>query len=173
MLLALMRLWDRNKNAIRITKVVHTLREVEGVVKVLAAHRVRGNWPGELEMMTADLQSLADEVLRLANRYMEGGSHNAAFKKLERLRDERLAHRQLAPTAVTAGTDLEREIDEFYRDTGKIIGKLSVLVNAMGYDPEQSAEVYRHYARFFWAAARGERTEGHPNYLPPPHGFGQ
>jgi hypothetical protein len=165
MLLALMRLWDRNKRAIRITWVVATLRDAEGVVNALAADRVRGNWPGALEMMTADLQKLADEVVLLANKYMEGGSHNAAFRQLERLRDERLAHRQLTPTAVVAGTDLDEEgIDACYRDTGKIIQKLSSLVNAMGYDPEQSAEVYRHYARFFWAAARGEQTEGHPNY---------
>jgi hypothetical protein len=95
MLLALMRLWDRNKQAIRITWVVAALREDKGLVPAIAAERVPGNWPGELEMFTKDLQKLADEVLLLANKYLQGGSHNEAFKKLERLRDEYLAHRQL------------------------------------------------------------------------------
>jgi AbiU2 len=60
MWLALMRLWDRNRQAIRITWVVATLREEKGVVDALAADRVRGNWPGDLEMMTRDLQTVAD-----------------------------------------------------------------------------------------------------------------
>jgi hypothetical protein len=170
MLLALMRLWDRNRDAIRITWVVTKLSEKKGLIDALAAHRVRGSsWPGTLEMMTRDLQKLADEVLLLARKYMEGGSHNATFKKLERLRDEHLAHRQLTPTPIEAGTDLDRkESDEVFHDTGTIIKTLNSLVNAVCSDPEGSAGVYRHYAQFFWAAARGEMTEGHPNYRPPP-----
>jgi AbiU2 len=46
MLLALMRLWDRNKQAICITWVVATLGEEKDLVPALTADRVRGNWPG-------------------------------------------------------------------------------------------------------------------------------
>jgi hypothetical protein len=28
-------------------------------------------------------------------------------------------------------------------------------------------DVYRYHASFFWAAVRGERSEGHPNYRAP------
>jgi hypothetical protein len=30
----------------------------------------------------------------------------------------------------------------------------------------EAADVYAHYARFFWASVRGERTVGHPSYRP-------
>jgi hypothetical protein len=40
------------------------------------------------------------------------------------------------------------------------------LVVAMGYDLQQTAEVYRHHAKLFWAAVRGERMEGHPVTVP-------
>jgi AbiU2 len=166
MLLALMRLWDTNREAIRMTWIVATLRE-KGVVDVLAANRVRGSWPGALEMMTAELNKQAAEVFLVANKYMEGGSHKAALEGLKNLRHERLAHRQLAPATVKGeNAPDEKEIEEFYQDTAKLVQVLSTLVNAMAYDPEQSVEVYRHYAKFFWAAARGERTEGHPDYRP-------
>jgi hypothetical protein len=172
-LLALMRLWDTNPEAIRMTWIVETLRE-KGVIDALAANRVRGSWPGDLEMMTTDLEKLAAEVILLANKYKKGGSHNAALEKLKTFRHEHLAHRQLGRATVTReNAPDEEEIEEFFRDNAKLIRVLRSLVNAEAYDPERSAEVYRHYAKFFWAAARGEQTEGHPDYRPRPTDVGR
>jgi len=107
-------------------------------------------------------------VISLTRKYMDGGSHNTALKKLTTLRHQKLAHRQITATA-EAGPE-EQEIEEFYRDNAKLVQILCSLVNANVFDPEDFAGVYRHYAKFFWAGARGEQTEGHPNYpkQPPP-----
>jgi len=46
----------------------------------------------------------------------------------------------------------------------KLIGLLLSLVRAEAYDPDDTAEVYRFHSKLFWAAVRGQRTEGHPNF---------
>ncbi|MFG1395158.1 hypothetical protein, partial [Xanthobacter agilis] len=76
-------------------------------------------------------------------------------------------HRQLMPTTAPGASATDEEIEKFYQENSKLVHILMSVVNAIGYDPEDTAKVYRHYARHFWAAARGERTEGHPNYQPP------
>jgi HEPN superfamily AbiU2-like protein len=102
--LALMRLWDRNKQAVRMSLIVATIRK-SAVIDALAADRAkRFDWPGVVEQMRADLQAKADKVIELTNKYSEGGSHNAVREDLLRLRDERLAHRQIEPSTV-AGAD--------------------------------------------------------------------
>ena len=101
---------------------------------------------------------------------MQGGSHEAVLKKLLALRHERLAHRQLAPTTATGASATDEDIEEFYHDNSKLIRIFLAVVNAMAYDPEDTAHVYRHYAGHFWAGARGEQTEGHPNYSQRPTG---
>lgn len=168
MVLASIRLWDTNKQAIRMQSVAATLREKE-VINSLAAARVKGlGLPEAIDQMRADLGKRAAEVILLINKYMEGGSHDAVLKKLSALRHERLAHRQLAPATATGANATDLEIEEFYQDNSKLIHVLLSLVNAMAYDPEDTAKVYRHYASYFWAGARGEQTGGHPNRRPRP-----
>ena len=164
MVLALIRLWDTNKQAIRMQSIAGTLREKE-VVDALALDRVkRLGLPEAIGQMRDDLGKRATEVILLVNKYMEGGSHDAVLKKLLALRHERLAHRQLAPATATGANATDEEIENFYQDNSKLIHILLSVVNAMAYDPEDTAQVYRHYASHFWAGARGEQTEGHPNY---------
>jgi hypothetical protein len=93
---------------------------------------------------------------------MKGGSHHAALEKLTILRHQQLVHREITATP-EAGPE-EAEIEEFYRDNARLVQLLCSLVNATAFDPEDFAGVYRHYATFFWAGARGEQTKGHPNY---------
>jgi hypothetical protein len=81
---------------------------------------------------------------------LEGGTSHAVLKKLSALRHERLAHRQLAVAAPTGATATDEEIEDFYRDNAKLIHLLLGLVNAMAYDPEDAAKVFRHYANCFW-----------------------
>jgi hypothetical protein len=172
MLLALMRLWDTRRDAqspsIRMTWIKSTLED-PNVMATLARDRADrlGQWPGTLEAVRATLDPKAAEAISLTRKYMAGGSHHAALKKLTTLRHEKLAHRQIAATP--EATPEEQEIEEFYRDNMRLVQLLCSLVNATAIDPEDFAGVYRHYATYFWAGARGEQTEGHPNYPKPPH----
>jgi AbiU2 len=169
MVLALIRLWDTNKQAIRMQSVAATLREKE-VIDALAIDRVKGlGLPEAIGQMRDDLGKRAAEVILLVNKY-KGGSHDAVLKKLFALRHERLAHRQIAPATATGANATDKEIEDFYQDNSKLVHILLGLVNAMAYYPEDTAKVYRHYASHFWAGARGEQTEGHPNYRRRPTG---
>jgi len=51
MVLALTRVWDRNKQAVRMSLIVHTIRK-SAVIDALAAERAKPfNWPGVFEQM--------------------------------------------------------------------------------------------------------------------------
>lgn len=166
MQLALMRLWDKDDRAVRMSKIVATIRK-SAVIDALAADRARGSdWPGEVNMMRADLQAKADKVIKLTRKYSEGGSRNAILKSLKCLRDEWLAHRQIEPSIVAGADTSDEAIEEFYQDNAKIIQELLSLVGAMAYDPLDLAREYERCAAEFWAGARGERTEGHPHFRP-------
>ena len=150
MVLALVRLWDTNKQAIRMKSVAATLRETE-VTDALALDRAsRLGLLEVIDEVRSDLERKADEAGMLLNKYMEGGSHRAVLEKLLALRNERLAHRQLAPATATAADATDGEIEEFYQDNSKLISILLSLVNAMAYDPQDTAKVYRLYASHFW-----------------------
>jgi hypothetical protein len=166
MVLALTRLWDKSKQALRMSLIVANINE-KAVIDALAVDRAKKfDWPGVVDTMRADIQTKANAVLKLTNKYSEGGSHCSVRENLLRLRHEQLAHRQMAPSTVTGADKLDQEIEEFYQDNGKIIRELLSLVNAMAYDPLETAKVYERYAAEFWAAARGEKTEGHPHFRP-------
>jgi hypothetical protein len=166
--LALMRLWDRDKRAVRMTLIVATIRK-SAVIDTLATERAKrfNDWPGVAEQMRAELQAKADKVIELTNKYSEGGSHNAIREELLRLRNERLAHRQIEPSTVAGADKFDEAVEEFYQDHAKIIQELLSLANAMAYDPLDAAKVYKRYAAEFWAGVRGERTKGHPHFRPP------
>jgi hypothetical protein len=170
MMLALMRLWDKNKQAIRMSLIDATIRD-RAVIDALAVDRAKHfNWPGVVDAMRADLQAKANEVLKLTSKYSEGGSRSAVRKNLLRLRHEQLAHRQIAPSSVNGADILDEEVEEFYQDNAKIVRELLSLINANAYDPLETSKVYERYAAEFWAGVRGERTEGHPHFRmrPPP-----
>ncbi|CAM2184575.1 hypothetical protein BO443_50431 [Burkholderia orbicola] len=55
----------------------------------------------------------------------------------------------------------------FYQDTLELVRLLLSVFLATAFDiAREGGDVYRHHAEFFWGAARGERTEGHPRYVP-------
>jgi hypothetical protein len=151
MVLALIRLWDTNPQAIKMRSIWNDLRDKE-IVDALALDRAsRTGFLDVLEYMKDDLGKRADAVVALIGKYMEGGSGNHVLKTLLNLRNERLAHRQLSPTTAPGATATDEEIEEFYQDNSKLIHILLSLVNAMAYDPEDTAGVFRHYATCFWA----------------------
>jgi AbiU2 len=150
MLLALTRLWETNPKAIRMQSIAATLREKD-VVDALVLDRVNHlGEPEAIDEMRNDLGKKAAEVVLLVNKHIEGGTHHAVFKKLLALRHERLAHRQLVPATATGANATDEEIEEFYQDNSKLIRILLSVVNAVAYDPEDTAKVYRFYANQFW-----------------------
>ena len=116
--------------------------------------------------MLVDLQRLAEEVKILIRKYMAGGTHEAVLKMAVSLRHERLAHRQVAASTPVPDT-FDVNVECFYADNSRIVALLMHLVKATAYDPSETAGIYRQYSKHFWAAARGEQTEGRPNYRKP------
>lgn len=167
MLMALMRLWDKNKNAVGMKRLAETLRN-EDVIDALAVDRA-AKFGGEayvVKEMRQLLQQKADDAIGLIDQYVNGGVRYTVFENLKTLRDEHLAHRQTTPTKAPGAGTADDEIETFYQDTLKVVKLLLSVVNADAYDPTETAKVHSHYATLFWAAVRGERTEGHPSYLP-------
>lgn len=152
MLLALTRLWDKNKRAIRMDSVWTTLRDKE-VIDALALDRAkRGGWLEVLDEVKDDLTKKAEEAVLLLDKYREGGTHCMVLAKLRALRHEHLAHHQLVAATATAtgATATDKEVEEFYQDHSRLIEILLSVVNAMAYDPQDTAKVFGFYARYFW-----------------------
>jgi hypothetical protein len=169
MILALMRIWDSNKEAVRMTAIAEKLNE-DIFFRNLVTKRAAGLGiasAGVEARMTETLEEKREAVLSLVRKYADGGSGRVAFKKIKALRDERLAHRQ-ACDASTARDDLDdKEVEAFYEDSLSVVTTLLSLVLAKAFNLNEAGDVYRHHAKFFWAGVRGERTEGHPNYRKP------
>lgn len=167
-ILALTRLWDKGRRNVRIEEIARILSD-DRIIDILAADRAAGFNDVHIEAeMKKDLKQKATEAIDLIKDYSRNGRHEAVLEKLRTVRHERLAHRQIDLTAATGPGLTDEEIESFYQDSSEIVRLLLSLVSGVGYDPEQTGEVFRHHASFFWAAVRGERTEGHPSYRPPP-----
>ena len=166
-LLALTRLWDTNKQAVRMSAIAALLRE-PGLVAALAQDRAdRTGFTGLFAALTTDMAGKAAKILDLVNKYSEGGSGNGVREDLVRLRHERLAHRQFAPAPEIAADGLDARIEEFFDDASKLIQLLMSLVNATAYEPQDTAKVYQWHADKFWAGARSERVKRYPHELRP------
>jgi len=167
MLLALMRLWDKDARAVGMESIAATLGD-KCVIDALAADRAaRIGLPEAEGQMRKELGQCADAAITLVDKYSDGGSHGAVRRKLKKLRNERLAHRQTDATAIAEADPTAGEIESFYQDMSELIRLLLSLVMAVAYNPEDTGDVYRHHAKFFWDGVRGEQTEGHPSYRAP------
>jgi AbiU2 len=154
MVLTLIRMWDTHPKGLRMQSIWHDLRDPE-VVSALASDRAKRMGLSDVyEAVRADLAAKANEVIGLIGKYIEGGPRNNVLESLRVLRHERLAHRQLAEAAAAGATATDEEIEEFYGDNSKLIHILQSLVNAMAYAPEDTAGVFRFYAKSFWARFR-------------------
>lgn len=184
LLLALTRLWDSNKKAVRMGLIADWLRNkrlFDALVQQ-RTQRLRLETSFAYGAIKAELVSKRDQVLALIGKYSAGGSAAVVLEKVTKVRHKHLAHRQV-PTIPAeldqisqqshAGSDsvdlaTDDEIEAFYQDNLQLVSLLLSLVQAHSYDMSQAAAVYKHHAKFFWASARGERTEGHPAYRVPP-----
>jgi len=196
MLLALVRLWDKNRQALRMDRVGEILGK-PCVIDALVAE-VAQDWDRPTRLFTdedsteEDRRQMLDairnheadaarqaaatkrveigEVVSLIRKYVDGEGHDT-LKKLKRLRHERLAHREIEtrPAATpTLGSATIEEVENFYQDMAKLIRLLKGAVGRTGYDPDDTSQIHAKNARLFWASVRGEGTEGHPSYPPPP-----
>ena len=188
LLLALTRVWDTNTKAVRMTLIADRLRNgkcFEALVQFRAGRTgLRSTFT--LAAMRKELTPKRDQVLKLIYKYVENGAAFEVLKKLKTLRNEHLAHRELPkePVAITglgipklqdeegkrAVRATDDEIERFYQDNLEIMRLLVSLVQGVAFDLSDATVVYKHHAKYFWASARGERTEGHPDYHPPPLG---
>lgn len=184
LLLALTRLWDKNKDALRMSAIADRLRDqklFEALVQSRSASWSLGTRFAP-EAVKGEFTSKRDQILSLINKYSEGGKASKVLKKLRALRNQHLAHRQLPNvSAAVTGADVpaqpiegdelpvwatDEEVEEFYQDNLKIVRLLLNLVYGLCLDFSDVSGVYKQYAKNYWASVRGEHTEGHPNYRP-------
>lgn len=168
-LMALTRVWDSNKRAVRLTGILEVLRNERCFDALVREHAASLNLePAPVEAMRQALEVKRSKVLDLIRKYMQDGEGEQVMKGLKSLRHERLAHRQLeAPARVSEREATEEQIEMLYQDTLEIVSLLLSLVLGHAFDiATDAAGVYRHHASYFWSAARGERTEGHPKFRP-------
>jgi AbiU2 len=149
LILALIRLWDKDGRAIGMECIARALAKKE-VIDALTLARV-DQVSEDFDAMRDDLRKKADEAILLVDKYMSGGASHAVYKKLRDLRNERLAHRQVVTKVrATGATATDEEIEEFYQDNSKLVHILLGIFNAMAYDPEDAAKVFGFYASHFW-----------------------
>lgn len=163
-------IWDDDSRAVGVHSVVRTVRDAQ-FFEALIQSRLSDTdqyWRPIVEDHLRD--TLADaltQVSTLVDKYSRGGDGHDIYKKLLILRHGQLAHRQTAPAKAGAADATDIEIETFYQDNLEIVGSLLHIVLATAYDLNDAASVHRNHATLFWAGARGEQTEGHPDYHRP------
>ena len=143
--------------------IANELSDPEIMNALTAEHEQK--W-GQADKITRQRGAEAAEIIR---KYDAGGPCYATLKRLKDLRNEHLAHRQVerTPVEVRGGDATDDEIEAFYQAMATVIRLMLGCVERTVYEPRETAEVFHFYAEFFWAAVRGERTEGHPSYRAP------
>lgn len=192
MLLAMMRLWDTNSAALSLPKIANILDD-KRIVEALVAE-CEQHWgympPIILTALNAESDAALRELVMESERkhgreqgdrarfqmgeastqirdYAPGGAKHETIRYLKRLRDQHLAHRQLAPSEAVTPTADDAAIEQLYQDMANVVRLLLSGVAGTDYRPEETAETHRRHAELFWAGVRGERTEGHPAYKEP------
>jgi hypothetical protein len=158
MVLALMRLWDRDTRAIGMPSMTETLNEGAVLDALVIDRAARFGISGVEDEIRRTLTDKATAITVLVDAYDTDGAKAASFNKLRALRNQRLAHTQVQARAFTQADAIDHVIEDFYQDNAKIVSGLLSVVSAVGYDPLETGEVYSVYARHFWASVRGERS---------------
>jgi hypothetical protein len=114
MLLALMRIWDKNTETLRMKESIADILRDQSVVNSLAAERAASIGTADMkDQMRSDLSRRAREAIALVDKYCKGSSHHPILEKLRRLRHQRLAHRHVE--AATRLDPTDDEIESFYQ----------------------------------------------------------
>ncbi|MCJ2143707.1 hypothetical protein [Methylobacterium sp. E-066] len=165
--LGLMRLWGSRKDELRLEEIGRQLRTPK-VFDALVADRIK-TWPfGDEDGLRRSLQVHVDKAFEIIDRYSKGGAGEPTLAYLRKLRHEHLAHRAKNPVQPEAPDQIDADVEALYGDMATLVSELFHAVLATAYNPRDTADGFKYYAELFWEAARGERTEGHPRYRPPP-----
>ncbi len=158
MLLALMRLWDNNSQAVGMKSIANSLQDKRIMDALAAECEAQGGGLGDADVLgkfgreqSDALRQRAMEAIAIIDTYTDGGSRYSTYKKLKRLRDEHLAYRQVTPTpAEVVGADTtDEEIENFYQDMSRLIRLLRGSVEDTDYNPEETAKLRRRHAALF------------------------
>ncbi|OHX16152.1 hypothetical protein BI343_15920 [Chromobacterium amazonense] len=166
MLLALLRVWDKDGKTASIREIIKELRKSDTLEKLIASR----NHPSPIDHLLTEhlrgyLPNKIKQVDELFNKYTSKDGESAqVLLKLTLLRNVTLAHHQLKPVDPEKISATDEQIESFHQDTCRIVEQLMNIVCATELDMNQTTHVYSTYARFFWASAKGERTPGHPSY---------
>jgi hypothetical protein len=174
MLLALMRIWDAKTSS--GLRHIFAVLESPDVWNEIVNDRVCKFGLAGVELgIATDLDKKRKAALQIFQRYSKGGDRHAALRSHARLRNIELAHTQARPADATPIELVDHETNELFEDTAEIAHSLLSIVAGTAIDYADVNGVYAHYARYFWASAHGERTEGHPQFHPPavPHASGE
>lgn len=177
LIMALNRIWDvKQPKAIRMNLIAERLGD-KNFFDALVQYRAEQlglSSPHAPDALRNALTPKRNQVRQLISKYNEGGTAFEVREKLKTLRHQHLAHREVVG-AQDASIELDAahpkrvtndEIETFYQDTLEIMRLLLSLVQGMSFDLAEASSVYKHHAKYFWASARGERTEGHPFFRP-------
>ena len=149
MVLALMRLWDKRSDTVRLERIAKTLDD-DDIVDALAADRATQiGFPEMRDEMKQDMRQRVDKVITLINKYCRDGSDYSVRDSLQRTRHERLAHRNTKIASTTGATTTDEEIEYFYCDVSEIVRLLLSVVEGHAYDPVETGGVFRQYAGTF------------------------
>lgn len=157
LLMALMRLWDTNREAIPMTQIAQKLSNRD-FFDALVNDRADGlglSSPSLKQTLRDSLDETRKEVLDLVHKYSKGGPSYPVFKRLQVLRHTRLAHRQREQENITQVDTDGQDVQSFYDDNLQLVKLLLSLVLARAFDLTQAAGVYSHHAKYFWAGVRG------------------
>lgn len=168
-LLALMRLWDQNPRTVKVTAIADLLQEKAVFDELVLQRAMRLSHSFDVtDSMREALEPKRDRIVVLVRKYTHSKAHHTFLERLRTLRHQQLAHRQThAPTSPDGLQHTDAEIEEFYQDTLEIVRLMLSVVLGRAFDiASEATNVFQHHAKHFWAAARGERTEGHPFFKP-------
>jgi len=167
--LGLMRLWDKNPDAVKIMSMRELLRGKDFIRRLIADRSARLNMRSThvSERLAEKLVPQYKDLVRAINEYMPGRPKHDIYKRMRDIRDQRLAHRQVEGEAGGLPGVLKHEIDTMMKDTVHIVHTLADTVGGVWFDPEQAGAMYRDNAQLFWNSVKGEKTPGHPDYSGP------
>ncbi|XZG69221.1 AbiU2 domain-containing protein [Chitinibacteraceae bacterium HSL-7] len=167
--LALMRLWDRNPRTASLVSISGFLGNTT-TYNALVEQRAKG-LRSDFDVkpfLRETLNEKRDAFIHIFNKHKDN-KRPSIIARLRTLRNEHLAHRQAHnPTDSTELSHSDEEVEQFYQETLELVRLTLSLFLGKHFDIAADAgNVYKFHAKYFWAPVRGERTEGHPNYLAP------
>lgn len=164
MLLALMRIWDATNSAHSLNTIIPKLRDKETWDTLIIKRSSQSGHNFIAQKVASQMNKNKDLVFELYSKYTQGGTEKDVFNQLIKLRHGNLAHTQAIEANGPVIDPMDEHIDTFYKDTATLVSKLLNLVDGEAKNPNDTKNVYAHYAKLFWVNVRGENTEGHPNF---------